>query len=145
VKFFSCLSMAKASGLQKHNFCLFLNTTSHLYHPLCVFIPATKIGVFPMRPDLMGHSVYDVTVMHSHICIFQQMSVTEVLSQSNTWITERHGWTKSFIQSNFLSVLKSVITFRLKLSASGTVSTAVRYLMLKITCQLYYSSGNHIE
>jgi hypothetical protein len=79
----------------------------------------------------MGHSVYDVTVTHSHIRIFQQMSVAEVLSQGNAWITERRCWTKSFIKYNFLSVPKSIITFRLKLSASCTLSTAVRVYYVK--------------
>jgi len=56
----------------------------------------------------MGRCVYDVIVMHSHMCMHQQMSITEVWSQSNIWISERWDRTKSFIKSNFWRISKSL-------------------------------------
>lgn len=48
MQFFSCLPLAKVRGMQKNSCCLFLNSVHHLYHPLCVILPATEIIKFPM-------------------------------------------------------------------------------------------------
>jgi len=143
VKFFSCLSFTKATGMQKGNFCLFLNTLPLNYIAHLCFLSWTNSDVF-YENRCMGHSVYDVIAMHSHVCVPTDVNNWSLVTEQYM-ISERRDQTKSFIKSNFWRVSKNFITFRLKLSSSGTASTTLGYHVLETTSQIYYSSGNSIK
>jgi len=60
VQFFSCQSVVQVRGMQKNSFCHFLNNVHHVYHPLCVILPAIEMIKFPMR-----FTIWDICARNS--------------------------------------------------------------------------------